>query len=188
VSFQGYAHPLPRQRSTGFVAALSALAGAVALLAVIGAVHLAGGPDSSAAAPRTLTGAGDTFRIAVPDGWTAVRGTDPGAPAAVLRRPDGHGLVIVRRSGAVSGDLRTVARSLTTKLRTQLPGFKLVGARLGSVRAGGAFLYTFVRGKTAQSLAITRVNGVTYRIDSMVTAGSPDAARQAGAIVASFGP
>jgi hypothetical protein len=189
VSFQGYAQPLPRQRSTGMVAVLSALAGAVALLAVIGAVHLAGsGSQASAAGATAFTGAGDSFRIAVPDGWTAVRGTDPGAPAAVLRRPDGHGLVIVRRTGALSGDLRTVARSLTKQLSTQLPGFKLVGARMGKVRAGGAFLYTFVRGGTAQSLAVTRVKGVTYRIDSMVSAGSPDAARQAGAVVASFGP
>jgi hypothetical protein len=126
--------------------------------------------------------------VAVPKGWSATRGTDPGSPAAILRRPDGHGLVIIRRTGALSGDLRTVASSLTEQLRAQLPGFRLVGARMGRVRAGGAFVYTFARGRTAQSLAVTRVKGVTYRIDSMVAAGSPDAARQAGAIVGSFGP
>jgi hypothetical protein len=177
---------LPRR--TGRVAVISALAGAVAVLAVIGAVHLAKGSSPAAAAAGGFAGAGDSFRLAVPEGWTAVRGTDPGSPAAILRRPDGHGLVIVRRIPALSGDLRTVARSLTAQLRAELPGFRLVGARLGRVRAGGAFLYTFVRGGTAQSLAVTRVKGVTYRIDSMVAAGSPDAARQAGAVVASFGP
>jgi hypothetical protein len=186
VSSQTFAQPLPR--STGRVALLSALAGVVAILAVVGAVHLAQGSSAPAPAATSFSGAGNSFQIAVPEGWTAVRGTDPGSPAAILRRPDGHGLVIVRRSGTLTGDLRKVARSLTTQLRAELPGFRLVGARLGSVRAGAAFLYTFVRGETAQSLAVTRVKGVTYRIDSMVSAGSPEAARQAGAIVASFGP
>jgi hypothetical protein len=32
------------------------------------------------------------------------------------------------------------------------------------------------------------VRGITYRIDSVVRGDSPDAARDAGAIVASFGP
>jgi hypothetical protein len=183
------AQPLPR---TGLVAVCSAIAGAMALLAVIGAVHLAngGGSQTKTGSQHVFTGAG--FQIAVPSGWTALRGADlarvPGAPAAVLRRPDGHGVVIVRRTAALSGDLRTVASALTTQLKARLPGFRLVSARLGSVRAGGAFLYTFVRGSSAQSLAVTRVGGATYRIDSIVPAGSADAARQAGAIAASFGP
>ena len=192
MSSQALAHPVPAAgRSAVTVALLCALAGAVAILAVIGAVHLAQGSppaQAHARAAQGFTGAGNAFHVTVPEGWTAVRGTDPGSPAAVLRRPDGHGLVIIRRSGALSGDLRTIARSLTDRLRTQLPGFRLVGARVGRVRAGGAFLYTFARGGTAQSLTVTRVKGVTYRIDSMVAAGSPDAARQAGAIVGSFGP
>jgi hypothetical protein len=190
VSSQTIAHPLPRAgRSTATVALLSALAGAVAILAVVGAVHLAKAPDKQPARDaHSFSGTGDSFRVTVPEGWTAVRGTDPGSPAAILRRPDGHGLVIVRRTAALSGDLRNVARSLTARLEAQLPGFRLVGARVGHLRAGNAFLYTFARGGTAQSLAVTRVNGATYRIDSMVAAGAPDAAREAGAIVGSFGP
>jgi hypothetical protein len=191
VTSQTLAQPLPRTgRSTLTVALLSALAGAVAILAAVGAVHLAkdSHPQPHTKAPGSFAGPAGSFRVTVPQGWTVARGTDSGSPVAFLRRPDGHGLVIIRRTGAVTGDLRTVARSLTARLRAQLPGFRLVGARLGRVRAGGAFLYTFVRGGTAQGLAVTRVKGVTYRIDSMVTPGSPDAARQAGAIVGSFGP
>jgi hypothetical protein len=189
VSSQALAHPLPRAgRSTAAVALLSALAGAVAILAVVGAVHLAKGSAPQARIASAFTGSGGAFSVTVPEGWSAVRGTEPGSPAAVLRRPDGHGLVIIRRSPDLRGDLSTVARSLTAQLRAQLPGFRLVGARIGHVRAGNAFIYTFARGATAQSLALTRVKGVTYRIDSMVAAGSPDAARQAGAIVGSFGP
>ena len=180
------AQPLPR---TGLVALGSAVAGAISILAVIGAMHLGGG-STAAPSPHVFAGAG--FRLSVPDGWTAMRGKAlervPGSPLAVVRRADGRGVVVVRSTGALSGDLRGVARGLTADLKARIPGFRLVSARLGSVRAGGAFLYTFARGSSAQSLAVTRVDGKTYRIDSIVPAGSADSARQAGAIAASFGP
>ncbi len=170
----------------------SALLGAIFLIGVIGLVRLSDG--SHAAASHTFTGSGNAFAIGVPDGWSALRGAQlaavPGQPAAAIRRADGRGLVIVRRTGAVNSDLRKVATGLTSELRSRLPGFRLISARIGRVRAGGAFLYTFVRGAggAAQSLALTKVRGVTYRIDSVVAGDSPDAARQAGAIVGSFGP
>jgi hypothetical protein len=151
-------------------------------------VHVFGGGAS-----RGLGAPEHPFSITAPRGWTALHGDAltrvPGAPAAVLRRADGQGVVIVRRIPALSGDLRDVARELTAELRRQVPGFRLVSARLGRVRAGGAFLYTFVRGSgAAQSLTVTKVGGVTYRIDTVVPAGAPDAAREAGAAVGSFGP
>ncbi|MEA2457126.1 MAG: hypothetical protein QOC95_98 [Thermoleophilaceae bacterium] len=188
-------HSLPRPlpgRTAALVVA-SALAGAVALIAVIGLVRLATGAHASSAT-HTFTAAGKAFAIGVPDGWTALRGTRlaaiPGRPAAAIRRADGRGLVLVRRTGAVSTDLRAVAGGLTSELKRRVPGFQLVSARMGRVRAGGAFLYTFARGTggAAQSIALTKVRGVTYRIDSVVAGDSPDAARQAGAIVGSFGP
>jgi hypothetical protein len=165
-------------RRNGLVAALAALAGALVVLAVVGAVHLfAGAPGSGDSA--------QPFSIAAPAGWSIARGPS----TAVLRRGDGRGTVTVRRIPALSGDLRTVARELTAQLRRQIPGFRLVSARIGRVRAGGAFLYTFVRGNgTVQSLTVTKVGGATYRIDTVVPAGAPDAAREAGAAVGSFGP
>jgi hypothetical protein len=184
-------------RRTGVVAA-SALAGAIAVLAIVGAVHLAdGGPRPPAdrrSGPEPLyTAPGHDFAIAVPSGWSALRGDAlahvPGAPAALLRSGDGRGTVIVRRIPAVAGDLRAVARELTAQLKRRVPGFQLVSARIGRVRAGGAFLYTFARGSgAAQTLAVTKVRGATYRIDTVVPASAPDAARQAGAAVGSFGP
>jgi hypothetical protein len=180
-------------RRTAAVALGSALAGALAVIALIGLVRLLGGSGDAAPA-RTYTAPHNAFSIAIPTGWTALTGAElarvPGSPAAVLRRGDGRGLVIVRRTGPVRGDLRAVARSLTAELRARFPGFRLVGARLGRVRAGGAFLYTFVRGpkSVAQSLALTRVRGATYRIDTVVAGDAPDAARQAGAAIGSFGP
>jgi hypothetical protein len=180
-------------RRIAIVALASALAAALALLYLIGVVRLLAGSDD-AAGGRTYTAPHHAFSIAVPAGWTALSGAElrrvPGRPAAVLRRGDGRGLVIVHRTGAVPADLRAVARSLTTTLRARFPGFRPIGARLGRVRAGGAFLYTFVRGpqSVAQSLAITRVGGATYRIDTVVAGAAPDAAREAGAAVGSFGP
>jgi hypothetical protein len=174
------------------LAAGSALAGGLAVLALIGLVRLAGGSEGATAASPVYTAPGHAFSIAVPHGWTALRGDQlarvPGSPAAVLRRSDGHGTVIVRRTGTLRGSLRTVARDLTARLGRRLPGFRLVGARLGRVRAGTAFLYTFVRPGAAQSLAVTKVRGATYRIDTVVPAGAPAAAREAGAAVGSFGP
>jgi hypothetical protein len=175
------------------VALVSALAGALAILSAIGLVRLLAGQDDTAAA-STYTAPHHAFSIAVPAGWTALSGAAlariPGAPAAVLRRRDGRGLVIVRRTGALRADLRVVARSLTTRLRARFAGFRLIGARLGRVRAGGAFLYTFARGpqSVAQSLALTRLGGTTYRIDTVVAGTAPDAAREAGTAVGSFGP
>jgi hypothetical protein len=185
-------------RRTGVVAAASALAGAIAVLAMVGAVHLANGgsqpsADQRSGSERLYTAPGHDFSIAVPSGWSALRGDAlahlPGTPAALLRSGDGRGTVIVRRIPSVAGDLRTVARELTAQLKRRVPGFRLVSARIGRVRAGGAFLYTFVRGsRAAQTLAVTKVRGATYRIDTVVPASAPDAARQAGAAVGSFGP
>jgi hypothetical protein len=184
----------PPLRRTGVVAAASALAGALLVLAIVGAVHLAGGSSASHAPDaRVFTAPHDEFAIAVPRGWSALRGDAlahaPGSPAALLRADGGRGSIVVHRIAPLRGDLRTVARDLTTQLRARVPGFKLVSARLGRTRAGGAFLYTFVRGGGAvQSLALTKVHGVTYRIDSVVPASAPEAARAAGAAIASFGP
>ena len=163
------ARPLPRSL---FVAIGSALAGGLAALALIALVQT--GPTHDDA----------TFSIAVPHGWKLTRGP----AAAVLRSADGRATVIVRRTGELHGSLRTVARDMTTRLSSRMPGFRLVGARVGRVRSGAAFVYTFARSGAAQSLTVAKLHGATYRIDTVVRAGSPGAAGQAAAAVSSFGP
>lgn len=160
------ARPLP------FVALGSALAAGLAALALITLVPLGAGDRAA------------DFSIRVPQGWKLTRGP----AAAVLRSADGSATVIVRRTGELRGSLRTIASDLTTRLASRMPGFKLVGARVSRVRAGAAFVYTFARPRTAQSLTVTKVGGATYRIDTVVRAGSPTAAAQAAAAVSSFGP
>jgi hypothetical protein len=58
------------------------------------------------------------------------------------------------------------------------------------VRAGNAFLYTFVRTKqkTAQSIALVRVGRTNFTLDAVAASGDPRAAREVAAIVRSFGP
>jgi hypothetical protein len=148
------------------------------MLTLIALIRLDDGSAAQAPVYKTAD-----FSIAVPRGWKAV-----GGPTTVLRRGDGSATVIVRRTGALRGSLRTIARELTMRLSARLPGFRLVAARVGHIRAGAAFLYTFVRRGAAQTLTVANVRGTTYRIDTVVRAGSPDAAREAGAAVGSFGP
>ena len=164
-----FARPLPRSL---IVALGSALAGGLAALALIALVQT--GPAHG----------GATFSMTVPHGWKLTRG-----PAgAVLRSADGRATVIVRRTGELRGSLRAVAHDLTARLATRVPGFRLVGARVGRVRGGAAFVYTFASRGAAQSLTVAKLYGATYRIDTVVQAGSPAAAEQAAAAVASFGP
>ena len=163
------ARPLPRSL---LVALGSALAGGLVALALISLVQT--GPAHRDA----------TFSITVPQGWKLTRGP----AAAVLRSADGRATVIVRRTGEVHGSLRAVARGMTARLGSRVPGFRLIGARVARVRAGAAFVYTFARTGAAQSLTVANVRGATYRIDTVVRAGSPAAAQQAAAAVSSFGP
>jgi hypothetical protein len=166
------ARPLPR---TLLVALGSALAGGLAILALIALLPIS---HEAAHAPVYQT---PEFSISVPHGWRVVGD-------GVLGRDDRSGAVIVRRTGRLHGSVRTIARDLTTSLSARVPGFRLVSARVGHVRAGAAFVYTFSRPGAAQSLTVANVRGQTYRIDTVVRAGSPDAAREAGAAVGSFGP
>jgi hypothetical protein len=169
VTTHALARPLPRSL---LVAIGSALAGGLAALALIALVQAGPAHDDA------------TFSITVPQGWKLTRGP----AAAVLRSADGRATVIVRRTGELHGSLRTIARDLTARLASRLPGFRLVGARVGRVRAGAAFVYTFARPGAAQSLTVAKVHGATYRIDTVVRAGSPAAAGAAAAAVSSFGP
>jgi hypothetical protein len=172
VSAHALARSFPR---TLLVALGSALAGGLAILALI-ALLPAG--QSAAHNPVYQT---PEFSISVPQGWKVVGD-------GVLGRDDRSAAVIVRRTGKLHGGLRTIARDLTARLSARVPGFRLVGARVGHERAGAAFVYTFVRTGGVQSLTVANVRGATYRIDTVVRAGSPGAAREAGAAVGSFGP
>jgi hypothetical protein len=176
--------PRPRRRLLiGAAGALTVLA--VALAAVL---VLRGGEDP---APRYRS-ADRAFSVVLPDGWRAATAAEleaaPSAPAAILRRGDRRGLVVIRRRPALARSTRSLTRDLTTQLRKRFSGLKPVGARTVQLASGPAYVYTFARPSagTVQSLAVAPRGDRTYTIDAIASADARDAAAQIGSIVRSF--
>lgn len=172
--------PAARSRHAGAIAvALSLLAG---LAAALGVKALAG--SSPAPAPHARP-----FAVAVPAGWAELPVAHlPSHPVAVLRRRDGSATFTIRRSAPVHATGAQLIHDVGGRLRATFPGFRPVSARFAAVRGGRAFVYTFVHGRTVQTLALVSAHGQAYAIDAVVEAGSPAAAREVGAMVRSFGP
>ena len=189
---QVLAAPLPRasRRRNVLIALLAALAGAALAAGVIAA----GGSDP-AAPQRAKELRGPGFELGYPAGWSPAPAAElakmPGRPVAVVRRADGKGVVIVRRKGAPKDQsLKALTRDLNAGMAKRFPDFRFVSARVTRVRAGNAFLYTFLRTqqKTAQSIALVRVGRANFTLDAVAASGDVRAAREVAAIVRSFGP
>jgi hypothetical protein len=189
---QVLAAPLPRasRRRTLLIALLAALAGA----AIAAGLLVAGGSDS-AAPERAKELRGPGFALGYPAGWSPAPAAElakmPGRPVAVVRRADGKGVVIVRRKGAPKDQsLKALTRDLNAGMTKRFSDFRFVSARVTRVRAGNAFLYTFLRTrqKTAQSIALVRVGQANFTLDAVAASGDVRAAREVAAIVRSFGP
>ena len=183
--------PLPRLvrlPRTALVATASAVAGAIAVTLVL--ALLSSGGATKPASPARYTAPGNAFSVALPAGWRALESKAlsavPSKPSAVLRRADHRGLVVIDAIAPVKADARALTATLTKQLRRRFTGFKLTGARLVPLHGGTAYLYTFVRGATVQSIAVATARGQTYAIDAVVPGNAPDVARQVGRIVASF--
>ena len=173
-------------------AALSALAGAAIALALLGLGRA--GEQPGTAAPSAYRAPGEGFSVDVPAGWHALGATELAAvrskPVAVLRRDDRRGMVVIRRTAPLKATGAELSRTLGRRLRRRFSGFQPLRTSLRPIRGGRAFVYTFVRdpASTVQSVALVSAAGRAYAIDTVVPAGADDAARGAGAIVASFGP
>jgi hypothetical protein len=172
------------QRVTAVAVALSAAVGLLVSIAVFAALPAAA-PHATAAKP---------FRVAVPQGWHQASARDlaamPSRPAAALRSADGKGVVTLRRIPAIHASGTQLVRELGTRLRARFTGFHVVAARFARLRGGRAFVYTFTRAPkgTAQTIAFATAGKATYEIDAVVPGNAPRAARDAAAIIASFGP
>jgi hypothetical protein len=171
--------PRPRIGRLTLVGAACALAGAGAAAA---AFMLSG--SSAAPATQVYTAPSHAFTLTVPHGWRAA--AQPGA-LAVVRSRDGRAAVVVSPGVPLRGDMRSATKQITALLRRRFAGFRQLGAREISTRAGTAYLYSFVRGSVVQSVAVVGVAGRTYLLNAIVASGAADRAREAGAIVGSFG-
>ena len=148
-------------------------------------------PDSP-----TLTGPDAApFQIDYPRTWKPLDRAQianlPGQPLAVLRRTDGHGTVVVTLRPPVTTPLDKLARQLKTRLAARFDDFREVGAKIATVGGGTrALVYTFARTKsgTAQSLVVVPSGNHSFTLNAVVPPRSPEAAREVGAIIASFDP
>ena len=108
----------------------------------------------------------------------------------MLERP-GRGVVIVKTGPAPEDQsLKQLTSGLMSRLKQRFPDFRFVSGRVQRLRGGPAYLFTFVRTKqgTAQSIALIRLGGVFYTIDTVTKSGETAAASEAAGIVRSFGP
>jgi hypothetical protein len=162
-----------------------------ALGAIVAAVAL-GGHGGDGAAPVRHTAADKTFSVVVPGGWRALSQTElrqvAGVPAAVLRRTDGSGVVVVRERPALAGNHRSLTRDLTAQIARRFTGVRPVTSRTVTLAGGPAYVYTFARPTAGrvQSIAVVPRAGRTYTLDAVAGARARDVAAQVGAIVRSF--
>jgi hypothetical protein len=132
------------------------------------------------------------FSVVLPRGWRALRGAElravPSAPAAVLRRTDGRGVVVVHERPALARSSRSLTRDLTAQLGRRFRGLEPVSARTVALRGGPAYVYTFARpaARRVQSVAVAPRAGRTFTLDAIAGSGAPDVAAQVGAILRSF--
>jgi hypothetical protein len=177
--------PRPRHRP------LIAAAGASVVLAVALLAVLALRPRDDDAPPRHRS-ADRAFSVVLPAGWRAAGAEElaasPSAPAALLRRRDRRGVVVIRKRPRLARSTRSLTRELTAQLDRRLDGVEPVGARTVRLASGPAYVYTFARPSagTVQSIAVAPRRGGTYTIDAVASAAAPDVAAQIGSIVRSF--
>jgi hypothetical protein len=167
----------------------------LAAAAVVLTATVLRGEDRSSSSSPTLSGpASAPFEVEYPSTWQAVGESQrlqlPGQPLAVLRRRDGAGTVVVTERPPVTTPLDELPRGLKARLSQRFPDFREVGAKVVSLGDTRALVYTFARTKTgtAQSLVVVPSGDRSFTLNAVVPPRSPEAAREVGAIIASFRP
>jgi hypothetical protein len=145
---------------------------------------------TSPVADETLTVKGQ-FSLEYPPTWRPVPKAELGAgPVAGLRRDAGDGQMVIQRGAKSPKSLQQLEDELTTRLKRQLPDFKLVRSTTTEIAGERSLSYTFVRTKTgqAQNLTIIPSGNRTYTLSSVLAAGENQAATEVAGIVKSFKP
>ena len=163
-----------------------------AAIAIVAVVALRPHGDDAAKQPARFQSADHKFSLALPVGWRALRGAElanvPSAPAAVLRRTDGTGVVVVHERPALARSTRSLTKGLTAQVTRRFRDAKPVSARTVALPGGPAYVYTFARPTAGrvQSIAVAPRAGRTYTLDAIAGSGARDVAAQVGAILRSF--
>jgi hypothetical protein len=149
---------------------------------------LAGSDDNEG----KLKGPNDTFTLTYPEGWIPLSKQEleglQGSPVAGVRRKDREGIVILNRQEHVTRDLDQLTRQLDRKLKKRIPDFEKVSSKVVSVKAGRAFMYSYVRKRkgTAHSVVVVPAGSGGYTLNVVVAGGTEDVARQAASMIRSF--
>lgn len=140
-----------------------------------------------------VTGPADApFTLTRPSGWKELSEAQlaqlPGAPLAVLRKTDGTGVVIVNTQPLTSGSLPQLSDKLQTKLKEEIPDFKLIDAKTTNVQAGQGISITYARTSkaTVNTLVVVPAGGHLYTLNATVPNGAKASAQQVAQIISSF--
>jgi hypothetical protein len=167
---------------------LGIIAGAVALT-----MALTGGKDAKTTAKGA---AGQDAALRYPKTWAKM---DPAAlakttsgrkPVAAIERRDHTGVVIVRAEAPRKTSYQQLVTDLNQQLKSRFSDYKPVSQKLIQTAAGKALYFSYIRKQkgTAQSITLMQVGKRNYSINTVVRGGAQSAAKEAGAIIRSFGP
>jgi hypothetical protein len=134
----------------------------------------------------------NAFKLVLPSSWRAFSKEElakaPGKPLAVLRRKDGKGFLVVRRSGRLPANLNAFAGQLDKEFKSRFKDFQRQSAKTVEVRAGKAFFYSYIRKSngTVNSVTIVPAPKGTFTLNGVSKGGEKDVARELGRMIVSF--
>jgi hypothetical protein len=149
---------------------------------------LAGGEDKQG----KLEGPNGAFVLSYPENWAPLSKQEleqlPGSPLAAVRQTDSKGILIISSQGRVPRDLDKLTRQLDRRLKKRIPDFKKVSSKSVSIKAGPAFMYSYIRKRkgTAHSVVVVPTGSGGFTLNVVVQAGAPDVAQQAASMIRSF--
>jgi hypothetical protein len=135
---------------------------------------------------------GNRFALTYPEGWTPLSREEvaalKGSPIAVVRRRDRRGILIINRQRRITRDLDALSRQLDRRLKRRFSDFRKVSSQTVNVKAGRAFLYSYVRKNkgTVHSLLAVQTSSGGYTLNAVIRGDARDLARQIGAMFRSF--
>jgi hypothetical protein len=134
----------------------------------------------------------NAFKLVLPSSWRSFSKEElakaPGKPLAVLRRKDGKGFLVVRRSGRMPADVNAFTAQLDKEFKARFKDFQRQSAKTVEVRAGKAFFYSYIRKSTGtvNSVTIAPAPKGTFTLNGVSKGGEKDVARELGRMIVSF--
>ena len=162
---------------------------AVAVAAFVAVRALNGDEDNGGKLEGT---SGNRFTLSYPEGWTPLSRKEvaalQGSPIGVLQRDDRRGILTINRQRRISRDRGALSRQLDRRLKKRFSDFRKVSSQTVNVKAGRAFLYSYIRRSkgTAHSILAVQTSSGGYTLNAVVWGDAPDVAGQIGVMFRSF--